>query len=40
MGMRTFAAILGVILAALVGALLLIGLAFVVAGERVTRELD
>ncbi len=40
MGMRTFVTILGVILAALVGALVLIGLAFVLAGDRVTRELD
>ena len=38
--MRTFLGVFGVILGALVGALLLIGLAFVLAGERVTRELD
>ena len=38
--MRTILGIFGVILGALVGALLLIGLAFVLFGERVTRSLD
>ncbi len=38
--MRTILGIFGVILGALVGALLLIGLAFALAGETVTRELD